>query len=45
MNEYEQIRSLVGDFERCPAQTNELFQADVEIIRIGNTKIAFTVRN
>lgn len=43
MNEYELIKSLVGNFKRCPSQLNELFEADAEIVRIGDTTIAITI--
>lgn len=43
MNEYEQIKSLVGNFKRCPDQLNGLFESDSEIVSIGNTTIAITI--
>ena len=36
MNEYELIRAMAGRFPRHPAQENEPFTCDAEIIRLGD---------
>ena len=43
MKEFDQIRSMVSGFSRCPDQLNEVFRSDAEILRVGNTTMAISV--